>query len=170
MAGRKGNRSKQPTCALLSHNCFTLVISHCLTAAPQLLQYCWWKGWARAISETNAVYSQNRSKMGRSNPSFSHLLSCSSPLKQADYALGKSAGGSFSQAVWYIVLMTLWVQVHKKRLNSLSSSTSKASYQTSSWHWQLSVITDWRGGGWKKWPRGKDFCIFDRLCSFPLKQ
>lgn len=84
------------------------------------------RGGGSAISETKAVCSQNRCKTGRSHPNFSHLLPRSSPSKQADRALEESAGGSFSQANavgWYIVLMTIWVQVHKKRLNSLSSST-----------------------------------------------
>lgn len=105
-------------------------------------------GWA--ISETKVVCSQNRCKMGRSNPSSSHLLPRSSPSQQTDHALEKSAGGSFSQANavgWYIMLMTIWVQVHKKkRLNSLSSSFLLPMPATwpASWRWQLSVITDWR--------------------------
>lgn len=107
--------------------------------------------------------SQNRCKMGRSNPSFSHLLPYSFPSKQADHAMEKSAGGSLSQATamgWYIVLMMIWVWVHKEKLNLLSSSN--ASYQTSqlitfSYYWL-------RSRGWKKWPRGK------KLSSFPLKK
>lgn len=51
-----------------------------------------------AISESKVVCSQNKCKTGRSNPSFSHLLPHASPSKQADHALEKSAGGSFSQA------------------------------------------------------------------------
>lgn len=106
-------------------------------------------GWA--ISETKIVCSQNRCKMGRSNPSFFHPLPRSSPSKQADHALEKSAGGSFSQANavgWCIVPMMIWVQVHRKRLNLLSSSTllQMPATRPASWRWQLSVITDWRGG------------------------
>lgn len=48
--------------------------------------------------------------------------------------------------------------------------TSNASYQTSqlmltnlSYYWL-------KGGSQKKWPRGKDLCIFDQLSSSPLKQ
>lgn len=37
VAGRKGNRSNQPTCALLSRNCFKLVISHSSTTALSIL-------------------------------------------------------------------------------------------------------------------------------------
>jgi len=51
-----------------------------------------------ATSETKAVCSQNGCETGRSNPSLSHLLPRSSPSKQADHALEKSAGGSSSQA------------------------------------------------------------------------
>lgn len=63
--------------------------------------------------------SQRRCKMGRSNPSFSHLLLYSFPSKQADHAVEKSAGGSFSQVNpmgWYIVLMMIWIWVHKENL------------------------------------------------------
>lgn len=129
-------------------------------------------GWA--ISETKIVCSQNRCKMGRSNPRFSHPLPCSSPSKQADHALEKSAGGSFSQANaagWCIVPMMIWVQLHRKiKFVVIFHFTSNASYQTS----QLTLTTFsyyWlKRGGWKKWPRGKDLCIFDQLSSFPLTQ
>lgn len=95
--------------------------------------------------------SQNRCKMGRSNPSFSHLLLYSFPSKQADHAMEKSAGGSFSQGNpmgWYIVLMMIWIWVHKEKLNLLSSSTSLQMPATrpASRHWQLAVITDWEAG------------------------
>lgn len=95
--------------------------------------------------------SQDRCKMGRSNPSFSHLLLYSSPWKQADHVVEKSAGGSFSQANaigWYIVLLMIWVWVHKEKLNLLSSSTSLQMPATrpASQHWQLSVIPDWGVG------------------------
>lgn len=70
--------------------------------------------------------SQNRCKMGRSNPSFSHLLLYSFPSKYADHAVEQSARGSFSQANamgWYIVLMMIWVWVHKEKINFLSSTS-----------------------------------------------
>lgn len=109
--------------------------------------------------------SQNRCKMGRSNPSFSHLLLYSFPSKQADHAVEKSAGGSFSQANamgWYIVLIMIWV--HKEKINFLSSTSLQIpASRPASQHWQLSVSTD-RRGGWIKWPRG------EKLSSFSLKK
>lgn len=115
--------------------------------------------------------SQNRCKMGRSNPSFSHLLLYFFPSKQADHAVEKSAGGSFSQANamgWYIVLMMIWVWVHKEKLNLLSSSTSLQMPATrpASWHWQLSVITDWGVGVGKSDQEAKSYSAFPSRSGF----
>lgn len=36
--------------------------------------------------------------------------------------------------------------------------------------WRRQICYWLKRGGQKKWPRGKDLCIFDQLFSFPLKQ
>lgn len=110
--------------------------------------------------------SQNKYKMGRNNPSFSHLLllsikagwlcyrkisrrfilssQCNGLIHCANDDLNMSPQGEINLVIFYF--------------------TSNASYQTS----QLTLTTFsnnwWRSRGWRKWPRGK------RLFSFPLKK
>lgn len=175
VAGRKGNRSNQPTCALLSRNCFKLVISHCLTAAPQLFRYCWWKGWGMSdLRNQNCLFTkqvQDGQKQSKIFPSASVLLS----IKAGWPCPGKISRRFIlsSQSSWlmYRANDDLGATPQEKiKFVVIFHFTSNASYQTS----QLTLTTFsyyWlKRGGWKKWPRGKDLCIFDQLSSFPLTQ
>lgn len=73
-----------------------------------------------------------------------------SPSKQADHALEKSAGSSFSEAkkvCWYIKLGMTWVHVHKKRLNCYLQLHFKCQLPD---RWadtdNFQLFTDWRAG------------------------
>lgn len=151
VAGRKGNRSNQPTCALLSRNCFKLVISHCLTAAPQLFRYCWWKGWGMSdLRNQNCLFTkqvQDGQKQSKIFPSASVLLSIkagwpcpgkisrrfilSSQCSWLMYRANDDLGATPQEKIKFVVIFHL-LQMPATR--------------PASWRWQLSVITDWRGG------------------------
>lgn len=156
VAGRKGNRSNQPTCALLGHNCFKLATGHCLASSTTTTAIVLVGGWA---------ISQNKSKTGRNNPSFP--ICFSTPFHQSRLTVpwkNQQEVHSLKPMQWVIHCANDDFNMSPQGKIKLVIFTSNASYQTS----QPTLTTfsnNWlRSRDWRKWPRSK------KQFSFPLKK
>lgn len=140
MAGRKGNQSNQPTCALLGHNCFKLATGHCLASSTTATAIVLVRGMGdEPFHKTNPRQAETIQVF----PSASLLLS----IKAGWPCRGRISRRFIlsSQCNGYIVLMMILIWVHKEKLN-LSSSLQMPATRPASQHWQLLVITDWGVG------------------------